>query len=383
MKVAFIASDNDRASGAFRSMVKLIELLRDKYSVQVKVILPYHGSGEELLRASQIEFVYIRSYDWIIKLNQMKSIKTRVYWQVKRSWNKIAITRIEKFLKEFQPDIVHINTSYSYVGAVAANHLGIPIVWHIREFLEEDQQARYRNREYAYSLYKKASCVVAISQAIYDKYAQKIGRKNLKMVYNGIDETEFYSTHELFTDGNQLITVGGLYPGKGHATIIKALGKLKRQGHDDFHYLIVGDGEEKESLVNLTINEGVEKEVEFYGLSKNPSELYKKADVFLMGSVAEAFGRVTVEAMMSGLLVIGRNSAGTSEILKDGEYGLLFNNQEELVDRLQDVFSNPDKYKTLAQKGQEHVMHTYTADNNANSIYQIYRHIMLKNDSCL
>lgn len=376
MKVAFVSSDNYRGSGAFRSMVKLIELLRDNYDVQVKVVLPYHGNGEELLQAANIDYIYIPSYNWVIELNNYNSLKKRLNWQIKKLRNRNAIKRLEKFFCDFQPDIVHINTSYSYVGAVAANRLNIPVVWHIREFLEEDQQTRYWDRKYAYSLYKKASCVVAISQAIYNKYVPKIGGDNLQVIYNGIDEANFYSKHELFKSGNQLITVGGLNKGKGHATILKSLGILKKRGFNDFHYLIVGEGGEKESLINLASSEGIDKEVEFYGLSKDPSKLYQKSDIYLMGSLAEAFGRVTVEAMMSGLLVIGRDSAGTSEILQNGKYGVLFKNEEELANVLEDVFKNQDRYKLLAQNGQKHALDVYTAKRNADNIYHTYQRIM-------
>lgn len=48
-------------------------------------------------------------------------------------------------------DIVHINTSWTYVGALAAKKAKIPFIWHIREFLEEDQDRRIWKRKKAIS----------------------------------------------------------------------------------------------------------------------------------------------------------------------------------------------------------------------------------------
>ncbi|MFM9745581.1 glycosyltransferase, partial [Streptomyces brasiliscabiei] len=91
-------------------------------------------------------------------------------------------------------------------------------------------------------------------------------------------------------------------------------------------------------------NEGIESEVKLWGFSKNTEEFYQNNDVFIMGSVSEAFGRVTVEAMMNGMLVIGRNAGGTPEILDDGKFGLLFQTSDELANKLEYVLKNKQEH---------------------------------------
>ena len=51
-----------------------------------------------------------------------------------------------------------------------------------------------------------------------------------------------------------------------------------------------------------------------------------------MSSPYEAFGRVTIEYMMAGLPVIGRNGGATPEIIKENETGMLYNSKKELID---------------------------------------------------
>lgn len=375
MKVAFFTSDNSQASGAFRSLVTLARLLKDKYKIAVKVIMPNKGTGSKLLEQNNIDYTIINSFDWTVELSKCHSIKSYLKWNIKKLYNRYSVSLIKKELDSYKPDIVHINTSWGYVGAVAANELNIPVIWHVREFLEEDQFRKFWNRKKAYTLMNKSAVVVAISQAINKKYKSIFGNK-IKTIYNGIDESKYYSKHELFTKGNNLLTVGALTPGKGHEVVIKALGKLKRKGIADFHYRIVGEGIEQKRLKELVNKEELQDKIEFCGFSKNTKKFYQTSDIFILSSLSEAFGRVTIEAMMNGILVVGRNSAGTSEIINDGKNGYLFNNINELTQKLEEIFKNKELVKQIALKGQQEALEKYTAKENANKIYRLYTKVL-------
>ena len=377
MKVAFFVSDNSQMSGAFKCLVTMVKLLRDDYGVIPKVIVPRHGDGEQLLDQEKIDYVCIHSHDWITPINLYNLPKERAKWIAEKATNLKAIFKIKKVLKEFDPDLVHINTSWDYVGATAACDLRIPIVWHIREFLEEDQFCRFWDKKKAYNLISKSAGIIAISQAIKEKYQPIFGDK-IETIYDGLDDSIYYSNHELFNDTTQILTVGGLYPGKGQAKVLKALGSLNKKGITDFKYKLVGKGGEQATLEKIAQKEGISDRVKFYGFSENPEQFYQKSDIFVMASASEAFGRVTVEAMMNGLLVIGKNSAATAEILKNGECGLLFEDEHDLANKLEKVMANKEQACFLAKKGQDNAMQNYTANHNADKIYALYHSILKK-----
>ena len=71
----------------------------------------------------------------------------------------------------------------------------------------------------------------------------------------------------------------------------------------------------------------------------------RAADVVLMCSRFESFGRVTVEAMLAGKPVIGAASGGTAELIQDGETGLLYEpgNHDELAMKIEYLFEHPEK----------------------------------------
>ncbi|GBG04991.1 glycosyltransferase family 4 protein [Lactobacillus rodentium] len=376
MRVAFFPSDNDLVSGAFRSMVTLIKILEENYNVIAKVYLPYDGNGIELLQENNLEYEIIPSYGWTISINEYYSLNKRIKWNIKKILNNQAKNKIKKELKKFKPDIVHDNTSWGYIGAKAAFELKIPVVWHIREFLEEDQLRRIWNKKSGYALMNKSDKIIAISDSINKKYKPLFGNK-IQTIYNGIDDNKFFSSHDLFKNKDiKILTVGGLYPGKGHQLVIEALAILKKNGISNFKYQIVGKGEEEENLRKQVLRCNLEKNVEFCGFSQDPRPYYQQADIFILGSVSEAFGRVTVEAMMNGLLTIGRNSAATAEILKDNKYGLLFNDEEDLAGILKRIFTQQIEAKDIAVKGQEYVVKNYTAKKNAEKVFEVYQEIL-------
>ena len=57
--------------------------------------------------------------------------------------------------------------------------------------------------------------------------------------------------------------------------------------------------------------------------------------------------------MLGGLLVIGRNSAGTAEIIQDGQNGILFDNDEQLKNILIKILKNKEEYRSIAEYGQQ------------------------------
>ena len=100
--------------------------------------------------------------------------------------NTLATLKYQNLFKKLNIDIVHMNTSWTYLAAQVAARMNIPYVWHIREFLEEDQNVCIWNREKGYRLIAQATCVIAISESIKQKYERLIPEANLIKIYNGI-----------------------------------------------------------------------------------------------------------------------------------------------------------------------------------------------------
>ena len=79
-------------------------------------------------------------------------------------------------------------------------------------------------------------------------------------------------------------------------------------------------------------------------------------------SRAEAFGRVTVEAMKCGVPVIGARAAGTAELIKDGQTGLLYQpgNVGDLADTIEKLISNGEMRARLAEAARRWAHETFS-----------------------
>jgi phosphatidylinositol alpha-1,6-mannosyltransferase len=121
---------------------------------------------------------------------------------------------------------------------------------------------------------------------------------------------------------------------KGHDRVIRTLPRVSEQ-HPETIYLIVGDGDDRPRLESLAVECGVAKNVQFTGSvpQENLPDYFRLADVFVMPSIGEGFGIVFLEALASGICVIGGDRDGSVDPLADGQLGRTVDpdNAQELI----------------------------------------------------
>jgi glycosyltransferase involved in cell wall biosynthesis len=121
-----------------------------------------------------------------------------------------------------------------------------------------------------------------------------------------------------------LIYTGRLAPEKNLDFLLKAFAGVI-QAVDNVRLLLVGDGPVKDELKKLATDLQIADNVTFTGLISynNLPGYLAMCDIFVFASISETFGLVIVEAMGSGLPVMGIHSPGVSDIVEDGKTGFL------------------------------------------------------------
>ena len=391
MKIIFTPSDNNLA-GAFQSMVRLCTILKNKHNCDILVILRKKGTGQQLLDENGLRYQYIPSFNWIIPkrprtIFRMIELVTR---QLTKPFailynNFVAKNKFKKLLIEEKPDLIHLNTSYIYIPAIAAYELGVPVVWHIREFLEEDQSKKIWNTKKGYNLISKATEIITISNSLYNKYASILNNANIVKIYNGLDDNYYKNLEHtiLKKDTINLLMVGTINSSKGQKDAIEACQRVVQNGHCNLKLTIVGEINKYAKNLRKEINDkGLSSYFDFVGLQKDTEKYYSKSDIVLVCSKFEAFGRVTVEAMMSGCLVIGSNTGGTIELIKDKKTGYLYNvgNVEDLANKIIYSIDHRSESIKIAKQGQNDMLNNFTAESNAKNIYNEYNKIIKRKD---
>ncbi|MFW6009254.1 MAG: glycosyltransferase, partial [archaeon] len=180
-----------------------------------------------------------------------------------------------------------------------------------------------------------------------------------------------YFEKKLFHSNRILINVGGLKYIKNQLLLLRVFNKLKNKYKDlkDVKLVIIGEGNLRGQLEKYIQENNLKKEVYLFGFKENPFKYIAKADLFVLSSRFEGFGRVLIEAMVCNTPIVSTNcNAGPSELLDDkllsetkikdykkGKWGILVNekNEDAFVEAIYKLLNNKklqEKYTEKAQK---------------------------------
>jgi len=109
-------------------------------------------------------------------------------------------------------------------------------------------------------------------------------------------------------------------------TLIKAIPLIIQRASKKVRFWIIGEGSQKEELIKLTRNLGIEKNIEFKGqISREELEnCLQNADIYISTSLSDSSSVSLLEAMASGLVPVVSDITGNREWIKEGENGFLF-----------------------------------------------------------
>jgi glycosyltransferase involved in cell wall biosynthesis len=159
------------------------------------------------------------------------------------------------------------------------------------------------------------------------------------------------------------VIVGGLVPTKGQEDAVRALGLLHQEGLDA-ELVVIGDGDQtyKSRLSSIAASNGMLEKVRFVGMVDNAIPWMKNSDVALVCSTQETFGRVTIEAMLAGVPVIGARAGATTELIRHGEDGLLYEpgNSSDLAKQIKTLFDSPALAQRLRRCAESHARDSFT-----------------------
>ena len=201
--------------------------------------------------------------------------------------------------------------------------------------------------------------VVYISKAIEDKYESKYNTKKTLTIHDGMIVDDYYvNNHMLFQNKKvNIIQVGAVTEGKGAWNTLNSARLLVENGYTNFKIEFIGKANpEMKHRIDEFIKENyLTDNVELKGYCNDIKNIMAKSDILIMNSELEGMGRVTVEGMLAGCLVLGRSTGGTLELINNGKTGFLFKDNNSLVELIQDIMQSKDKskYIEIAQSGQK------------------------------
>jgi len=313
------------------------------------LILPHKGGVENSLRHLAVEGVRLgnkvilvasdNGFDADFKVGDEYDIVTKKLYRSYRSLPRVVgmvlsfFSAIRLYREIAEKEKVECVIARSHLSVLAAKVAGLKEVIYVVPGVMKYQNSAInlsssggagKGLYWLHCLSQKFAFIISDRLCVFsENMASQVrlvnGSARVSVINPGVDTERFGLRKRVFSsDRINLLFVGRLVAAKGVDLILQALGLLPAS----YRLTIVGDGEEKLSLVALSEDLGLVERVEFVGEVSNPEVYYGLSDVFLMSSLYEPFGQTILEASASGLPVVafpsgrGVNTA-TEQILGD------------------------------------------------------------------
>ncbi len=363
--------------GAERSMLELVKELIEDHGALVSVILPNEGplTGKLLDIGAA---VVVAGYNWWCNF-PMQEREDADTLLVNSYLNVFRLSNGE--LGKVNPDVIITNTIVIPWGALAAAMLGKPHIWFIREFGELDYKMKFSQpfKDTLNIVRESSNFIFTTSKAVKDLLFGDVDNKNILPVYTYFDlapETINKTDISYFKrkDAIKLIIFGSVAEHKGQLDAILAVKELAER-KENVELLIVGPGtgDYIEILKELIARENLHEYVKILGWLEDVFPTVIEADVVLVCSRYEAFGRVTAEAMMLKKPVIGTYAGGTAELIQHGYNGLLYTHGDykQLASHIKYFIDNKEKIIELGENGYHFAKKTFTRDKFGGTVHKL------------
>lgn len=324
MKILFL-DQSGKPGGAELCLIDIAKPYRDRSLVGLFV----DGAFKSLLQQHQIPVE-------VLATQPIQVRKKSSFLQALGSLKQILplIIKVIKIARDY--DLIYANTQKALViGALASFFARRPLVYHLHDILSKEHFSQI-NRRIAITLANRfASLVIANSQASQIAFIQAGGRPEItSVVYNGFDPKTYQIGENEVKQLQQKLGLAGkfvvghfsrLAPWKGQHILITALAKCP----PEVTAILVGDalfGEQDyvQQLHQQVAAMGLENRVKFLGFRSDIPQLMAACNLVAHTSTSpEPFGRVIVEAMLSGKPVVAAKAGGATELVEHGVNGFL------------------------------------------------------------
>ena len=351
------------------------------------VVPDQNGVYHDLLSMGDVDILVLNYrpsvYPWHTEPMDYLKFIPRLIGRILLNWK--AARQLTSYLREHPVDIIHTNVSVIDIGFRAAKRLGVPHVFHIREYGDKDFYMTYYPSSRRFKKYLKweKNYSICITKGIQLHYGQENCNRS-RVIYNGIFSVK--SQMPSHGQGSYFLFAGRIEAAKGLDLLMEAYVLYARRSQDPLPLYLAGevlDHHLKQDIAKKAANSGLKDKLSFLGVRSDIEDLMSHALAVVITSPFEAFGRSMPEAMSLGCLAIARNTSGTLEQLENGlrfageDIALRFETAEQLSMQLQKASQlSVTEYEHITEKAWETVTHLYGENAYVNAVLSFYHEII-------
>jgi len=333
----------------------------------------------------------------------------------------IAWFEIKKLIKNYRPDIIHLNSSkISILGSLASLFTKAKIVYTAHGWVFNEPLPAWLKYFYLYAEKFTAGFknkIICVSE--YDRQTalkHKIAPvEKLITIHNGIAPINFYPKEEarrilsVILEGAQrpiesprlndetqdsiafgsrmtnnfvIGSIGNLYKTKGYEYLIEAanilMSDLSFPRRRESKFVIIGGGSERKNLENLIKKYNLKNNFILAGQIDQAAKLLKAFDIYVCSSVKEGLSYTLIEAAQAGLPIIATEVGGNPEIIENNKTGSLVKpaDARELADALQKLINDKNLQIQLGEKAKQKVNQNFGLGKIVEATRKVYLELL-------
>ena len=294
--------------------------------------------------------------------------------------------RLSAILRRYHVDLIHAHQYTPFFYSALARFLSgrIPILFteHGRHAPDYRRPKRIVANRFLLRPYDR---LVGVANCVRDALVRNEGfpADRISVTYNGVDASPYTvgrcrrndvrAEFQVAPQDLVIMQVARLNRLKSHTTAIHALAHLIPQ-FPNLRLILVGEGEERETIEDLIANLNLESHVKLLGLRDDIPRLLEAADVFLLSSITEGLALTLIEAMLAQLPCVATRVGGNVEVVREGETGFLVepSNPACLAQALQRILASPELRVQMGNSGRQRAIALFDDRKMHQAYHQIY-----------
>ncbi len=373
----------------------------DRAAIQPIVVLGADGPLAERLRG---DFeTYVVSLPSSVGGRKKDSLGVATLFQIPVMFATLAyVWRLRGFIRKHGVDVVHTNSLKGHIiGGIAGRLAGRPVVWHLRDRIEDDYlprsvvlMVRALSRVIPTSI---IGVSLATLRTVVSRDAGAEDGRGDQGTGSGVEALGRAAKAVVVHDGTvvrplrgkedggsgsscRIGLIGRISPWKGQHIFLQAAAQVLKR-FPDARFVIIGaplfgEDEYNQEIRKLPADLGIADAVEFAGFRNDIGDAIDELDMVVHAStVGEPFGQVIIEGMAAAKPVVATNGGGVPEIVNDGATGILvpMGDAQAMADAMCALLADPKRAREMGNLGRQRVLDHFTVARTAAKVETVLR----------
>jgi glycosyltransferase involved in cell wall biosynthesis len=288
---------------------------------------------------------------------------------------------VDRVVRELRPHVVHTHLYVLRYVLPAVLHRAVPVVVHTVHN-QAEYEADFLGRMVQRFAFRRRIIPVAISSQIARSVERVYSIQCQDVIPNCIplerfagepaDRIRWREEHGFSRDIVLLISAGRLEPQKDPLTLLQAFAAV---ADPQVHLLMLGDGTLQQPVMELVRTLKLEPRVHLLGKRDDVAQCLAASDIFVMSSRWEGNPLTVMEAMASGLPVVGTAVGGVPDLVESGQHGILVPPREPaaLGRAMEFLCRNPETRRSVGAAARERASRQFSLQQMVRAYDALYR----------